>query len=62
MDTIKKYKMFDGKRYELDTAYMTRFMANALKNKLKKQGWKVRIYERGGTMHFVERYHVYKRR
>lgn len=62
MDGIPKHKNFGGKQYTLEKAFLSKSGARALAKILRGQGYLARIYEEGGEMHFLRRFHVYKRR
>ena len=60
--TVPKTKVINGKRYELKDTFVSKGTAKRLKARYKRQGYLVRIVQRGGVMHFLKRYHVYARK
>jgi len=59
---IPKSQTFKGKRYTLKDSFVSKETANSLKSRYKKQGYLVRIVQRGGVVHFLKRFHVYVRK
>jgi len=62
MVTIPKYKVFDGKRYTLERAFLGELRAEQVARDLKKKGFYVRIYKKGGQLHFTNCYNIYSRK
>ena len=59
---IPKSRVFAHKRYTLKDAFVSEATANRLRKQYKKQGLMVRVVQKGGTMHFLKRFHVYVRK
>ena len=59
---IPKTRKFNGKRYTLRDSFVSEDTAGRLKARYKRLGYRVRIYQKGGVMHFLKRYHVYVRK
>lgn len=59
---IPKTIIHAGKRYTLKDAFVSKQTANTLKARYKRLGYNVRIVQKGGSMHFFKRYHVYVRK
>jgi len=59
---IPKTRVFAGKRYRLKDAFVSRGTAESLRARYKRLGYKVRIYQKGGVMHLLKRFHVYVRK
>jgi len=59
---IPKTRVFAGKRYRLMDAFVSKETAERLRSRYKRQGYLVRIYQRGGVMHALKRFHIYVRK
>ena len=59
---ISATKIIDVKRYTLKDTFVSKGTARRLKARYKRQGYLVRVIQRGGVMHFLKRYHVYVRK
>lgn len=59
---IPKTRVFAGKRYRLMDAFVSKGTAERLRSRYKRQGHLVRIYQKGGVMHVLKRFHVYVRK
>ena len=59
---IPKRRVVAGKTYTLKDSFVSSKTAKELKARYKKQGYSVRIVQKGGVMHFLDRYHIYIRK
>jgi len=59
---IPKTRIFAGKRYRLMDTFVSKGTAERLRARYKRQGYLVRIHQKGGVMHFLKRFHVYVRK
>lgn len=59
---IPKTRIFAGKRYRLMDAFVSKETAERLRARYKRQGYQVRVHQKGGVMHLLKRFHVYVRK
>ena len=60
--TIPRTRIYDGKWYVLKNSFVNSQNATRLKERYRSLGYMVRIYQKGGTLHSIGRYHIYIRR
>ena len=60
--SIPRSQIYDGKRYVLKNSFVSQQTASRLKDRYRSLGYLVRIYQKGGALHSVNRYHIYIRK
>lgn len=55
-------KIYDHKRYERYESFVSKAEAARIVARKREEGYYVRVYTNGGTMHFSKPYHIYIRR
>ena len=60
--SIPRTRKYNGKRYVLKDTFVGKQTSERLKARYKRLGYVVRIYQQGGVLHSLNRYHIYIRR
>ena len=56
---LPKTRIFNHKRYTIAKGFLSREEAKAEAKRYRAKGYKARIIEKAGELHFIRRFHIY---